>query len=83
MRRYAFNVLMGLDIFANTLLGGKVRTISARIGEKKAAGEMDVLTSCIDWVLEKIDPGHSLDAYENWRRMTDRTGQKWKLEKVD
>lgn len=31
-RGYGLSALIGLDIFLNTLLGGRVETISARIG---------------------------------------------------
>ena len=83
MKAYIYNVLRGFDVFVNTLLAGQVRTISARIGDKKASGDMDVLTACIDWALEKIDPGHSIESYEAWRVMTERDGTMYELTVID
>ena len=83
MKLYIYNVLRGFDVFVNTLIGGKVRTISARIGQKKASGEMDTLTTWIDWALEKVDPGHSIESYEAWRVFTERSGKTYKIIEVD
>jgi len=79
MRSYIYNALRGLDVFVNTLLGGKVRTISARIGEKKIKGEMGPITTAIDAVLDWIDPGHSETSYAAWQAFTARNGKEYRL----
>ena len=82
MKRYVYNVLRGFDVFVNTLLGGKVRTISARIGDKKASGTMNWLDRFIDCFLERIDPGHSIDSFLAWQPFTDRDGKVYALREV-
>lgn len=68
--RYVRGVLIGLDQFANALAGGDVdETISSRLGKIKRAhdGRMPwshPLAKAIDWGLERIDPGHSLDSID-------------------
>lgn len=83
IRRYVMNVLRALDILINVLVGGKVRTISARLGEKKMRGTMNFVDRLIDSALERVDPGHSLDAYEAWRTFTDRDGTVYELKRVE
>jgi hypothetical protein len=83
MRTYVYNVLRGLDVFVNTLLGGRVRTISARIGDKKVSGTMGPFTAAIDWVLDKIDPGHSETSYRAWQAFTARSGKEYILTERD
>lgn len=69
-KRYVRGVLIGFDQFANSIAGGDVdETISSRLGKIKRAHD-DVmpwahpLAKVIDWGLEKIDPGHSLDSID-------------------
>jgi hypothetical protein len=81
MRQYIMNILRAADILLNTIGGGKVRTISARLGHKKAEGRMNWFDRCLDWGLELIDPGHCLDSYEAWRPMVDRNGQTYEIRK--
>jgi len=79
LRGYIYNVLRGFDVFVNTIAGGKVRTISARIGEKKIKGEMGPVTTALDWCLDKIDPGHSETSYAAWQAFTARSGKEYRL----
>ena len=51
---WTINVLLGLDIFANTILFGEVETISSRAG--KAAGQLWADLLCFG--LDLFDPGH-------------------------
>ena len=83
IRTYIYNVLRGFDVFVNTLLGGKVRTISARIGEAKVNGTMGVFTATLDWWLDMIDPGHSETSYAAWQAFTARSGKEYQLVEVD
>jgi hypothetical protein len=67
-KQYVFNNLLAADILLNCIMGGRVRTISERIGEKKHGGYLSKwshpLHYYVDkWILEPIDPGHSVDAY--------------------
>ncbi len=70
LKRYIRGVLIGFDQFANSVAGGDVdETISSRLGKIKRAhgGVMPwghPLAKVIDWGLEKIDPGHSLDSID-------------------
>ena len=64
------NVLIGVDqLFNAVFLGDPDETISSRIGKIKVrfGGKIPrrkFLTRVIDWGLEKIDPGHSVDSIE-------------------
>jgi hypothetical protein len=70
MLKYIINVLIGLDEFVNAIfLGDPSETISSRLGKTKRhyGGKIPwrhPLRKIIDWGLEKIDPGHSIDAIE-------------------
>ena len=69
--RYVLNVLISLDQLGNSLLlGDPDETISSRIGriKRKWGGKVPwgrPVTKITDWVLDKIDPNHSLDAIED------------------
>lgn len=69
--RYAMNVLLSLDQLGNSiLLGDPSETISSRIGRIKVkwGGKVPLrrpITRLTDIVLEKIDPGHTIDAIED------------------
>ena len=68
--KWFYNILIGLDQLGNAVLGGDPdETISSRIGKIKRDGGgkipwWRVLTRMADWGLDKIDPGHSIDAIE-------------------
>ena len=69
--KYVRGVLIGLDQFANAIAGGDVdETISSRLGKIKRAhgGRLPFwrhpLVWVIDWGLEKVDPGHSIDSID-------------------
>lgn len=59
---YFWNILVGADIFINTLTGGDTRqTISARLatwGTHKDRGFRRRISGVICGLLEGIDPGH-------------------------
>lgn len=58
MKQYFANVIVGLDQFANTLLGGHPgETISARSG--RAAAEGKTWGKVLSAVLNKIQPNHT------------------------
>lgn len=68
--KYIMNNLMSLDQLGNSLLGGDPdETISSRIGKLKVKHGGDIpwslpITKITDWILDKIDPNHSIDAIE-------------------
>ena len=70
IKKYFYNVLVSIDQFANTLLGGDMdETISSRMGKIKRKGggripRWRIITRLADWALDKIDPGHSTKAIE-------------------
>ena len=69
--RYLLNVLLSIDQLGNSLLcGDPDETISSRIGriKRKWNGRIPrwrICTRLTDWALDKIDPGHSIDAIED------------------
>lgn len=68
--KYLLNVLIGLDQMGNAVAGGDPdETISSRLGKlrRRHGGTIPwyrPLSLSIDWWLDKIDPGHCLDAIE-------------------
>ena len=68
--KWFYNILIGIDQLGNAILGGDSdETISSRIGKIKRKGggmipKWRIITRMADWALEKIDPGHSIDAIE-------------------
>lgn len=73
LKLYIVGVILSIDILLNAILAGRVRTISERIGEIKSKGKLGQfpVERLIDtYILEKLDPGHSLRVYENNRRPT-------------
>lgn len=59
-RVFAYNYWMGLDKFANALMGGDHnQTISARAHLHKKDYR---IFAALSWMLEKLDPGHGEDA---------------------
>lgn len=56
---WTINVLLGVDILANTLMGGQVETISARAGK---ALDDSYLAQGLCFVLDIVDPNHCIDA---------------------
>lgn len=80
--RYTKNVLVGIDQLANALWGGDPdETISSRLGKLKRAGGGRIdrpLPRAIDRGLDRIDPGHSIEAIEEdegKNALADRAGQ--------
>jgi hypothetical protein len=68
--RYLLNILISLDQFGNSLLlGDPDETISSRLGRIKVkwGGEIPwrrPVAKITDYILDKIDPNHSIDAIE-------------------
>ena len=69
--KWGLNILIGLDQFGNAILGGDPdETISSRLGKMKIRYGGSIpwyrpLSKIVDWGLDKIDPGHSIDAIEH------------------
>ena len=69
--KWALNILISLDQFGNTILGGDPdETISSRLGKMKTKYNGSIpwyrpLSKIIDWGLDRIDPDHSIDAIEH------------------
>jgi hypothetical protein len=58
MKRYLFNVLIGLDQFVNAVTGGDPdMTLSGRMG-RAVAEDRCKLCGVICWMLGRIDPDH-------------------------
>ena len=65
MKKYFWNVLIGIDQLANAvLLGDPDETMSSRMGKSLRAKEKCFLCKYICWLLDKIDPKHCRDAIE-------------------
>lgn len=68
--KYLLNLLISIDQLGNTFAGGDPdETISSRLGKIKVKHGGRIkwkrpLARIIDWGLDKIDPGHSIDAIE-------------------
>jgi hypothetical protein len=71
MGRYLLNILISIDQLGNAIFcGDPDETISSRIGriKRKWNGRIPrwrIFTRMADWTLERIDPGHSIDAIED------------------
>ena len=72
LKRYLKSVILALDQFGNALAGGdRDETISSRLGKIKRAHDGVIpwrrhpLAWFIDWGLEKVDPGHSIDSIDD------------------
>lgn len=66
MRGYIYNFLIGLDQFANSILGGAPdETISSRVGRARTNGHWMGKFMC--WWLDWLDPGHCKDAIQSER----------------
>ena len=72
MRKWIWNCLISLDQHVNTIFGGYPdETISSRLGKRKLSRGGNLLWSDwlglakpLDWALNQIDPGHSIDSIE-------------------
>lgn len=70
VRRYLLNVAIAFDQFLNALRGGDPdETLSSRYGriKRKHGGRIPLyrpFVKIIDWGLERIDRGHSIDSIE-------------------
>jgi len=68
--QWILNILLGIDQLGNTILGGDPdETISSRLGKLKRRHGGVIpwtrpLSKIVDWGLDKIDPGHSIDSIE-------------------
>ena len=71
IKKYFINILLGIDQLGNTILGGDPdETISSRLGKIKVKHGGRIpwyrpLSGLVDHLLDKIDPGHSVDAIEH------------------
>ena len=72
MGKWLKNVLVGFDQWVTTWMGGDPdETISSTLGKLKRShgGAIPFLkhpvARVVDWGLDKIDPGHSLDSIED------------------
>ena len=72
MGKWFYNVLIGFDQFMNALIGGDPdETISSTIGKLKRSHGGSIpfkkhpFVFVVDWGLEKIDRGHSIDSIED------------------
>tara|TARA_Y100000310_G_scaffold337230_1_gene423797 strand:- start:125 stop:385 length:261 start_codon:yes stop_codon:yes gene_type:complete len=70
VKKYIFNVLLGLDQLGNAALGGDPdETISSRLGKLKRRHDGTLpwyrpISGLVDFLLDRIDPNHSIDAIE-------------------
>jgi len=70
MKQYIINVLLGIDQLGNAILGGDPdETISSRLGKLKVRHSGTIpwyrpVSGLVDYLLDKIDPNHSIDAIE-------------------
>lgn len=67
MKRYLFNVLRAADILLNTLAGGKLFTISARLGHDAEEGSLNWFETLLYRAIESQFPGHCKESYELWK----------------
>lgn len=69
--RYLLNILISLDQLGNSLLlGDPDETVSSRLGriKRKWGGRIPwsrPVSKVVDWLLDRIDPNHTLDAIED------------------
>ena len=62
IKRWAVNILLGIDQLANTIIGGDPdETISSRAGKKEGR---HWLATGLCWMLNKLDDDHCKDAIE-------------------
>lgn len=70
LSKWILNILISIDQFGNTILGGDPdETISSRLGKMKEKYNGTIpwyrpLSKIVDYGLDKIDPNHSIDAIE-------------------
>ncbi len=70
VKKYFLNLLLSIDQTVNALFGGdRDVTVSDRLGRFKKAHGGTIpwrypFRKSLDWVLDKIDPNHSIDAIE-------------------
>jgi hypothetical protein len=70
LQKWVFNVLIGVDQLGNSILGGDPdETISSRIGKVKLAHGGRIpwkypWMKVTDFILDKIDPNHSINSIE-------------------
>lgn len=75
VKKYFWNLLIAVDQFANTILGGDPdETISSRMGKHVKEGKCK-FCKLICLLLDKIDPGHcdsSIESDEGGRQVVKR-----------
>ena len=70
MKQYILNLLLSIDQLGNSVLGGDPdETISSRLGKLKVRHGGTIpwyrpVSGLVDYLLDKIDPNHSIDAIE-------------------
>lgn len=70
INKWVLNILISIDQLGNTIFGGDPdETISSRLGKLKIRHGGKIpwhrpLSKIVDWVLDKIDPQHSIEAIE-------------------
>jgi hypothetical protein len=80
LSRYYWKLAIGLDQFGGLVasnffnwffikrdgyqLGNPDETVSSWLGKNKKEGKLLFMGKLLDWMLEKIDPNHSIDAIE-------------------
>lgn len=81
--KYLFNILVAIDQFGSAItFGDPDETLSSRYGKlkRKHGGTIPwryPVSKSIDWMLDKIDPGHSIDSIEEdeGKNSLDKRGQ--------
>ena len=62
-KKYVINILLGVDQFFNTILGGDPdETISSRAGKREGR---HIIPTALCWLLNLIDKDHCRDAIEH------------------
>lgn len=82
--KYLLNIAISIDQLFNTVLGGDPDEVySSRLGKLKLRHGGSIpwsrpFAKIIDWGLDKIDPGHSIDAIEEDEGSDSLRGYGWK-----
>lgn len=65
MKKYIYNILIGIDQLANAILGGDPdETISSRMGKHLVKKQNCLICKFLCGLLNLIDPNHCIDAIE-------------------
>ncbi len=72
IKKYAVNILLGIDQLANTIFGGDPdETISSRAGKREGR---KIIPTVLCWFLNLIDKDHCKDAIESDEGSNDTYG---------